>query len=177
MSAATDPRAITSLVALGMGALGLSQRELGAQLGSSLRTAQRWATGRAQPSADQLKKLAALVHPRNPTLAAEIAAAVHETLESLGLVLPPSPPEPVVVVEPVVKGPPETPGDLVPLLVEAVVAAAAEALDQMPRVVRPAVTAAFVRAQAARLSVADVVAVLDPASPLTGSAGPKPGSP
>jgi transcriptional regulator with XRE-family HTH domain len=160
-----------------MGAIGLSQRELGEQLGSSLRTAQRWATGRAQPSADHLKKLAALAYPRNPTLATEIAEAVHETLESLGLVIPPPAPEPVVVVEPVVTGPPETPADLVPLLVEAVVAAAAEALDQMPRVVRPAVTAAFVRAQAARLTVADVVAVLDPARPPTGSGGRKPGSP
>jgi hypothetical protein len=52
-----------------------------------------------------------------------------------------------------------------PLLVESVVSAAAEALDVSPRVARPAVLAAVERAKAAALSVDDLLAALRPPAP------------
>ena len=126
----------------------------GAELvGSSLRTVQRWSAGHGAPYSGDIAKLAAAVHPRDPELARRLAAAAGQTLESLGIVVPPPPP-------PVQVAPERSP--LMPLLVEAVVAAAAEALDVSPRVARPAVLAAIERAKAAELSLDDRLSVLRP---------------
>jgi hypothetical protein len=131
----------------------LNQKELGELMDSSQRTVQRWYAGRGWPSPGQLTKLAVAVHPRDPDIARRLAAAMGQTLESLGLVARAAPPP--------VQAPAE-PSPLMPLLVESVVAAAAEALDVSPRVARPAVLAAVERAKAAALTLDDLLAVLRP---------------
>jgi hypothetical protein len=121
-----------------------------------LRTVQRWYAGRASPYPWELQRLVTAVHPRDPALAGRLAEAIGQTLEGMGIgataaPAPAAPPPPL---------PPAT-----PLLVEAVVAAAAEALDVSPRVARPAVLAAVARAKAAALSIDDLLAVLGPPAP------------
>ncbi len=133
---------ITSHVTRAQFALGMTQKDLGEFLGSSLRTAQRWAVGRSHPSVEQLKRLAIAVYPRDASLAAEIAAAASETTESLGLTAS------------------AAPSELVTLRVQAVILAAAEALDISPRLARKALRAAFERAHDANLAVGDVREVL-----------------
>ncbi len=141
-------------------ALLLNQEKLGELMGSSQRTVQRWYAGQGSPYPDQVTKLVVAVHPRNPDIARRLAATLGHTLESLGVVAPPAPaPAPA----PVAPAPATTP--LAPLLVEAVVSAAAEALDVSPRLARPAVLAAVERAKAASLSVDDLLAALRPPAP------------
>lgn len=119
-----------------------SQGEFGRLLGSSTRSGQRWETGRASPSYDQLLKLVALVYPRNPQLAAQLATHLGRDLVSLGIAAPPAPPPPPPL-------PPPPTEDVV----DAIVCAAAEAIDLTPRQVRPAVMAAFARARRLGLAV------------------------
>jgi transcriptional regulator with XRE-family HTH domain len=137
---------MASLVIRAQLELGLTQRQMGELLGSSLRTVQRWGSRRATPSLDQMKQLAVAVHPQNAPLAAEIADALNEPLETL--------------LPAIQEAPDEPPLDLMPLLVEAVVCAAADALDASPRAVRAALRAAFERAESARLTVGDVAQAL-----------------
>ena len=122
-----------------------SQGKLGVLLGSSERTGQRWETGRSDPGHDQLVKLVRLVHPHNAGLAAQVAAAMGTNLVALGIAPPPAPPPP--------PPPPPLPAEDV---VDAVVCAAAEAIDVTPREVRPALVAAFTRARRLGLSVMEV---------------------
>src|SRR5580698_6103264 len=70
-------------------ALSMSQREFGYAVGSSHRTAARWDAGRSVPSVHNLQVLARLLYPEHRELAAEVADAADETLESLGLEAPP----------------------------------------------------------------------------------------
>jgi transcriptional regulator with XRE-family HTH domain len=127
-------------------ALHASQVEIGTMLGASRRTAQRWDAGKASPSTEQLQTLARRVYPSDPRLAAEIATATATTLQALGLVAPAPPPAPPQAAPP----PPPPPVESV---VDSMVCAAAEAIDVMPRVVRPALLAAFTRARELQLSV------------------------
>jgi hypothetical protein len=94
--------------------------------------------------------------------------ATGETLESLGIVTPA--PAPVVVPPP----PPPAPPPPLPtaLVVEAVVCAAADALQAPPSAVRGALLAAFCRARELRLSVNDVESALAG----SGGGGAKPAS-
>jgi hypothetical protein len=129
------------------GVLQVTQNGLGEMLGASRRTAQRWAAGASFPSAAQLASLAALVHPREPALAAQLAEAAGSSLERLGIV------------------PPVT-GPSAALMVDSVVCAAAEAMDALPRVVRPALLAAVRRARQLGLTLEAVEAALvDSTSP------------
>ena len=139
--------------------LGLSQGDLGSLLGASKRTGQRWAVGHAYPSAEELHVLARHVHKRDPQLADKIALASGTTLVALGLAAAPSPPSPPFVPQP-------------DRIIDSVVCAAAEAMDVMPRAIRPALLAAFTRAQEIGLSVDTVVKVLR-----AGTALPKPPTP
>jgi transcriptional regulator with XRE-family HTH domain len=123
-------------------ALGTTQEELGQRLGVSRRTAQRWAAS-GIPSY-HLPDLARLAHPHDRVLAREIAAAAGITLEAAGIVQPPPPPAPP---------PPAHPPDSV---VDAVVCAAAEAMEIMPKEVRPGLYAAFARAKEIGLTI-DVI--------------------
>jgi hypothetical protein len=87
--------------------------------------------GQSIPSSEQLAALAALIHRHDTDLAAELAAAGGTSLERLGLVAPPAP-----VAAPRVE-----------LLIDSVVCVAAEAMDVLPRAIRPALLAAVRRAR------------------------------
>ncbi|MGH7297063.1 MAG: hypothetical protein ACRELB_19150 [Polyangiaceae bacterium] len=89
--------------------------------------------------------LATLVYPHDASLAAQVAAAMGTNLVALGIARPPAPPPPP-------PPPPPPAGDVV----DAVVCAAADAIDVTPREVRPALMAAFTRARRLGLSVVDV---------------------
>jgi hypothetical protein len=134
-----------------------SQGKLGELLGSSQRSGQRWERGQGTPSNEQLHRLAALVHPHDAALAAEIAQAGGSTLERLGIVVPPPPPPAPIAASPVPALPPPAPPAPPPPepihIVDTVVCAAAEAMQVMPDAIRPALRAAFRRARLARLTV------------------------
>ncbi|MDP9000984.1 MAG: helix-turn-helix domain-containing protein [Myxococcota bacterium] len=120
-------------------ALGLTQEELGRMLGVSRRTAQRWST-QGIPSYSIID-LARVAHPRDPALATEIVTALGTTLEAAGIVAP---------------APPGAPAPVPDGVVDAVVCAAAEAMEMMPNEVRPGLLAAFARASEIGLTV-DVI--------------------
>jgi DNA-binding XRE family transcriptional regulator len=111
---------------------GMNQGAFGELLGSSRRTGQRWESGTATPSATKLRELARLLHPHDPTLAANVAAEAGTTLEALGIL--PAPPE----------------------VIDALVGAAAEAIGVTPHTIRPALLAAFAHARHLGLRVEDV---------------------
>jgi hypothetical protein len=125
----TNPRVFFELSRV---ALRTTQAGLGEMLGISRRTAQRWT--RHQAPASVWPQLARLVHPNDPQLAAELAAAAGTTLEALGLV----------------DAAPSGPADGV---VDAVVCAAADAMAMVPRDVRVGLHAAFARAKDLRVTV------------------------
>jgi hypothetical protein len=127
--------------------LGVTQEELGRMLGVSRRTAQRWSS-QGIPSYE-LIDLARLVHPRDPALASQIVTALGTTLEAQGIVRPAPPPPPAQHSS---AQPPPTPDGIV----DAVVCAAAEAMEMMPKEVRPGLYAAFARAKEIGLTV-DVI--------------------
>jgi hypothetical protein len=150
--------------------LHLNQQQLADLLGSSLRTVQRWYARRSTMYPQDVSRLAAAVHPVDPDLARRLAACIGQTPESLGIVPPaasPPPPSPpaAAALPQAAAGAPGVPSRLRPVLVEAVVAAAAEALDVSPRVARPAVLAAMERAKTADLAIDDLLAVLRPPAP------------
>jgi transcriptional regulator with XRE-family HTH domain len=131
----------------------MTQKEFGEALNASHRTASRWEAGQSNPYTPELRKLAAMVYSRDAELADELAAVVGETLESLGIVAPPAPAPPA----------PPPPSPLPSrLLVDAVVCAAADALEVAPITLRVALLAAFRRARELRLSVEEVETALAP---------------
>jgi transcriptional regulator with XRE-family HTH domain len=130
---------------------GISQGELGVLLGASRRTGQRWEGSGATPSTQQLHDLARRVYSKDAKLAADIAAEAGSSLEALGIVpaaLPAPPPA-------------ATPAPPAEDVVDAVVCAAADAIDVLPRAVRPALLAAFTRARRLGLSVEAVESALN----------------
>jgi transcriptional regulator with XRE-family HTH domain len=140
-------RSITPYVMASRRALGLSQAQLAHALGSSKRTVARWESGQATLWPEQACELAKLVHPVDSGIAAELADAAGETLESLGLVAPaatPAAPPPLATS----------------LVVDAIVCVAADVLMTTPRTVREALHAAFRRARELRLSVDEVEGAL-----------------
>jgi len=145
------------LIVLAQRALGMSHDAFGTALGSSKRTAARWAQGSSQPTIDQVRRLAALVYPRDAELSAQLATAAGETLESLGIVAPTPVAAPVLAASP----PPPEPPLPATLVVQAVVCAAADALQVPPSAVRGALLAAFRMARELRLQVEDVEAALE----------------
>jgi transcriptional regulator with XRE-family HTH domain len=130
--------------------LGMSQSQFGLALGSSHRTATRWDAGQAHPGAHEMRRLAELLLPLDVALAAEAAAHLGDTLESLGLAAPQPPPRPAPS--------PTPPQDLVDI----VVCAAAEASDVSPRSMRPLLHVAFRRAREVGLTVQQVEQALAP---------------
>jgi hypothetical protein len=143
-----DPRAFFTLAQL---AIRTTQKELGEKLGISRRTAQRYSE-QGVPHF-YLERLVRLVHPHNRELAGEIAGHAGATLVSLGLETPPAPAPPPAVAAP----PPPPPADSV---VDAVVCAAAEAIDAKPGEVRRTLLAAFSRAREIGIDTAFVERVL-----------------
>jgi transcriptional regulator with XRE-family HTH domain len=133
-------RPLRETLAFARHTLGMSQHQFGPALGWSHRTAVRWERGLSTPTDTSLVKLAGLLVPLDVDLAAEVAKAAGETLESLGLVSKP------VADKPGLRA---TPDDLA----DTVLCAVAEAADLPPRVLRPILHAAFVRARAIGLTV------------------------
>jgi hypothetical protein len=125
-------------------ALGKTQEELGAMVGVSKRTSQRYAKGGMTVTPQQLFDFIRRAHPRAPELAAMLAAEVGGTPEGLGLVTPPADATPIPVSR----------------IVDSVVLAAADAMELTPREARLGLVAAFTRAEELHLSVAVVAATL-----------------
>jgi DNA-binding XRE family transcriptional regulator len=152
----TSPKEKASLLVRGQHALGMTQETLGQALGASRRTVSRWTALRSSLTDTTMAKLARLVHSRDAALAAEVARALGETLETLGIVTPapPAPPPPPARATPT---PPSG------HLGSAIVCAAAEAMDLSPRTLRPALFAAFKCARELGLSVEAVEGLLAPA--------------
>ena len=88
-----------------------------------------------------------------PNLAAQLAQSVGESLVSLGVVKPAPPP--VVASAPGVPSPPP-----VEDVVDSIVCAAADAMNVLPRDVRPALLAAFTRARRLGLGIEAVESAL-----------------
>lgn len=144
--------------------LGLDNRGLATLFDVSLRTVERLVAGRSPVYDDMLRRLAAAVYPKDPALAARLAAEADETLEGLGIVAPARAPAPAVdppapIAPPAAAAPSPA---IRAVLVESVVAAAAEALDASPRVARPVLLAAAERADVAHVTIADLLEVLRP---------------
>ena len=140
-------------------ALGMSQEKFGYAIGSSHRSAVRWDAGRARPADHHLRTLAGLLHPVERALAAEVAAAIDETLESLGLEAPrpPAPPGPPT--------PPPPPALRPEDLIEIVVLAAVEQAGLAPATARQGLYAVFKRAREIGLTVEVAEKALRPAAP------------
>jgi transcriptional regulator with XRE-family HTH domain len=138
--------------------LGMSQKDFGYAVGSSHRTAVRWDAGRSAPGRHHLESLAKLLHPVSRPLAAEIALAIGETLESLGLEVaaPPPPPPPPAPPVPVARE-----ADLI----DALVLVAVEHSGILPGAVRPWLHAVFKRAVELGLTPEAVEKGLRPATP------------
>ena len=79
------------LLVLSQLALHMLQVDMAPFLGVSTRTMRRWTDGGVHLGPTALVKLTAAVHAKDPALAARIAAVHGETLEGLGVVLPPPP--------------------------------------------------------------------------------------
>jgi transcriptional regulator with XRE-family HTH domain len=149
-------------------ALGMSQEKFGHAIGSSHRSAVRWDAGRATPAEHHLRTLAGLLHPGERALAAEVAAAIDETLESLGLEAPqpPAPPAP---------SPPPSAALRPEDLIEIVVLAAVEQAGLAPATARQGLHAVFKRAREIGLTMEVAEKALrPPAPPAQGTAASPP---
>jgi hypothetical protein len=138
------PAALTALVVKARFAVGTKAEAMARHVGSSKRTVERWFAGESHPSDAQIIQLARAVHPRNPTLAAELAAAAGESLVSLGLVH-------------------VRPGPSHAHLIDAVVCVAAETINVPSLALRPALLAAFKRARELGFTIEDAEKALTPA--------------
>jgi transcriptional regulator with XRE-family HTH domain len=134
-------RPVTLLLLDAQSALVMSQRELGYAVGSSHRTASRWAAGQSTPGGHSLRKLAALLYPVDRDLAEEAAAHIGQTLVSLGIEAPPPPPVPA--------SPAVRPEDLVDVLV----LTAVEMTGGAPASMRSMLHAVFKRGREVGLTV------------------------
>ena len=147
------PTTIHGLIHLARHALGVgSQGDFGVLMGSSRRSGQRWEIGQATPSHSQMCAMVAMVYPKDPDLAAQLAQSVGQSLVSLGIVKPVPAPAPAVAVA-------ATPPP-VEDIVDSIVCAAADAMNVLPRDVRPALLAAFTRARRLGLAIEAVESAL-----------------
>ncbi len=112
----------------------MSYEAIGSALGVSKRTVQRWVSHDSIPADFHYQRMAQIVYPKDPALAAKLADHGGVTLAQLGLKGPAGP-------------------ALTPEQADAVVCAAAEAIDLSPRAVRAGVAAAFRHAQKLGYSV------------------------
>jgi DNA-binding XRE family transcriptional regulator len=153
-----------SLIGRSRQALRVTQNDLALLLGVARRTMGRWEARKSAPTEHQLHKLARAVHPRDPSLAEEIAIEAGTTLEGLGLVEPAPAPSPAPSPAPhaAVAGPPPRAFPPIDLVLDAIVHVAAQTLEaqDVNRVPIGAVTAvlrsAFSRARQLGLTVEEV---------------------
>jgi transcriptional regulator with XRE-family HTH domain len=130
---ARNPKAVAELLVQAQNALGVSQGQLGDLLGLSRQTIWRYQTGQSNPLGSSLQDLARRVRGVDAGLASRLAGAGSGARKaSLKIATNKS----------AGGGPVET-----RLLADAIVCAAAEALDASPRAVRRALLAAFARAR------------------------------
>ena len=118
-------------------ALGLTQKELGDLLGRDRRTIQRWQRRGPDLMPDQVQTLASALQPVRPDLAEQVL----ELGRTLGILSPPAIPATAEVID-------------------AILQAAADAGGTSPEAIRPAVTAALMKAQEAGVEVGAIVAGL-----------------
>jgi transcriptional regulator with XRE-family HTH domain len=170
------PRPIPLLLVLSREQLSLTQEQLATLVGSSLRTVQRWENKRSTPSPWNIHALADAVRSHDETLAAELDAWAPRP-KPPEAPLPPPAPALIAMPSPMAPPPPPPPPPIADdVLVDAVVCAAAEAMELTPRAIRPAVLAAFRRASDARLTAEAVVRVLSSVKePAKGKSGAREG--
>jgi transcriptional regulator with XRE-family HTH domain len=121
-------------------ALGLSQEELGDLLGMTRRTIQRWQARGFEPTADQAQTLAHALQPVRPGLAEQVLELARKAALLAG-VTPPARPATADVID-------------------AILRAAADAAGTSPDAIRPAITAALLKAEEAGGDVSAIVAGL-----------------
>ncbi len=138
--------------------LGMPHRELARVLGTSRRSVSRWTKDGTWLDYEQVVTMTKLVHPHDAALATAIAALGGETLVTLGLEAP-APTGPAALQATVLSS----------KLVDAVVCAAAEAMDVSPRAMRPALLAALRSAREVGLTMEALEATLSGA--MSGAAG------
>jgi transcriptional regulator with XRE-family HTH domain len=141
-------------------ALGMNQGDLAEAMGVSRRTIIRWQHGQTAPVETQVRDLAALVYEEDADLADELLASAmlaptpppdDTRAESLAG----SPPPPATSVNP-----PAPEGPAPAHLVDAIVYAAADAADMVPRAMRSPLRAAFSRAAQLGVSIESIVLAL-----------------
>ncbi len=118
----------------------LSQRGLGQALGVAKKTVMKWELHRSTPIDVYVERMARLVYPKDRVLAGELAAAMGETLASLGIEAAVAPKAPTVEH-----------------LVDSVLCAAAEAATAPPQAMRAGLRAAFDRMAALGLTTDQMV--------------------
>jgi hypothetical protein len=121
-------------------ALGLSQEELGELLDRTKRTVQRWQDSGFQPTADQAETLANALRPVRPDLAEHVLELGRKAAILAG-VAPPARPATAEVID-------------------AILQAAADAGGTSPEAMRPAITAALLKAEEMGVEVTAIVAGL-----------------
>jgi transcriptional regulator with XRE-family HTH domain len=136
--AKTGAKSTTPPVMMAARVLQTTPHALARRLGASARTGTRWKTGRSTPSPAVLTALAREVFPLDKGLAATLATAAGESLETLF-----PRPSPTAVA-----------------LADAVVCAAADAMQAAPSAVRPALVAALARAKSLNLTLEALAASL-----------------
>jgi hypothetical protein len=138
-------KAVMHLVTEARGHVWSSYGDLGELTGASARTVRRWYAGTSSPHTSHLGRLADAVRSHDPAIAAALDVAA-------GRASPSSLPD-----EPAAALSRTTPRHI---LVDSIVCAAAEATALSPQAIRPALVAAFRRAEELGFSVGDVSGVL-----------------
>jgi hypothetical protein len=129
--------------------LKLFQKGVAQLLGVPVRTVQRHPATGGLSQTEHYAKLVRAIHPRNPTLAAQIATAIGKSLPELGIH-----PAPTAVSAPL------PPPRATQAHAEAVVCAAADAIGVVPRDVRPIVAAIFSCARKLDVDLSSLTALL-----------------
>jgi hypothetical protein len=141
-----DPDSLARLLGEASRSFG-SQSATGEIAGASRNTVARWTWGEATPTRSQVIAMAKAMFPKDRALAGRLAAAAGESLVTLGLESPPAAPaRPVPSPQHLANG---------------VLCAMAEAADAPPKTLRPLLVVALRAAQAAGLSVEDVLQGLE----------------
>jgi hypothetical protein len=121
-------------------ALGLTQQELGDLLGRNKRTIQRWQDSGFAPSEEQAETLADALQSVRPDLAEQVRDLGRKAALAAGVVTPATPATPEVI--------------------DTILRAAADAAGTSPEAMRPAITAALLKAEEAGVDVKAIVAAL-----------------
>jgi transcriptional regulator with XRE-family HTH domain len=121
-------------------ALGLTQEELGDLLGMNRRTIQRWQESGFEPTTDQAETVANALQPVRPDLAERVRELGRKAAIASGAT-PPARPATAEVID-------------------AILRAAADAGGTSPEAIRPAITAALLKAEEAGVEVRAIVAWL-----------------